>query len=57
MFDKFRSLVIAAEVIGTIEKMTMYETYASIDLVDNDGNKVSITMSITEGAKNDTVRN
>lgn len=55
MFDDFKMILQTAELIGKIEKMTMYETYASIDLVDVDGNKVSITMSITEGVKNDAV--
>lgn len=55
MFDKFKTLLVAAEIIGTIEKMTMYESYASIDLVDKDGKKVSITISVTEGLKNDAV--
>lgn len=55
MYDKFKILLKAAELIGAIEKTTMYETYASIDLVDKDGKKVSITMSVTEGLKNDIV--
>jgi hypothetical protein len=55
MYEKFKTIQRAAEQVGKIEKMTMYETYASIDLVDKDGNKVSLTMSITEGLKNDAV--
>ena len=55
MYEKFKTLLVAAEIIGTIEKATMYETYASIDLVDKDGEKVSLTMSVTEGLKNDVV--
>lgn len=55
MFDDFKMIMQTAELIGKIEKMTMYETYASIDLVDMDGKKVSITMSIAEGLKNDVV--
>ena len=55
MYEKFKIVLKAAELIGTIEKATMYETYASIDLVDKDGKKVSLTMSVTEGLKNDVV--
>lgn len=55
MYENFRFLINAAELIGKIEKITMYETYASIDIVDKDGKKVSITMSVTEVNKNDIV--
>jgi len=55
MYEKFKILMKAAELIGTIEKVTMYETYASIDLVDKGGKKVSLTMSIMEVLKNDIV--
>lgn len=49
MYEKFKTMLKAAEAIGEIEKATMYETYASIDLIDKDGKKVSITISIMEG--------
>lgn len=55
MYENFRFLINAAELIGKIEKMTMYEAYASIDLIDIDGKKVSITMSIAEDLNNDVV--
>jgi hypothetical protein len=55
MFDNFKMIMKAAELIGTIEKMTMYESYASIDLVDKDGKSVSITIAVTEVLKNETV--
>ena len=55
MFNKFKALLRAAEQIGTVEKMTMYETYASIDLTDENGKKISLTLAIMEERKNDTV--
>lgn len=48
MYDKFKVLLEEAECLGKIINATMYETYASIDIVDDNGKKVSLTMTIRE---------
>jgi hypothetical protein len=48
MYDKFKVLLEEAECLGKIVNATMYETYASIDIVDDDGKKISLTMTIRE---------
>lgn len=49
MYDKFKVLLEEAECLGKIVNATMYETYASIDIIADDGKKVSLTMTIREG--------
>lgn len=46
MYDKFKVLMEEAECLGKIVRLTMYETYASIDLVAEDGEEISLTMTI-----------
>ncbi len=48
MYDKFKVLLEEAECLGEIVKATMYETYASIDIVSDKGEQISLTMTIKE---------
>ena len=48
MYKKFKLLLEEAECLGEVVRATMYETYASIDLVAEDGKMVSLTMTINE---------
>lgn len=48
MYDKFKVLLEEAECLGKIVRATMYETYASIDLVADDGKEISLTLTMKE---------
>lgn len=48
MYDKFKWLLEEAECLGTVTNATMYETYANIDIVAEDGKKISLMMTIKE---------
>jgi len=48
MYDKFKWLLEEAECLGTVVNATMYETYANIALVAEDGKKTSLMMTIRE---------
>lgn len=48
MYDKFKVLLEEAECLGKIVNATMYETYASIDIVAEDGKKITLSMTIKE---------
>ena len=49
MYEEFKLFLKAAEMVGKVDKMTMYETYASIDVVAKDGKKMSVSVTIKEG--------
>lgn len=51
MYDKFKVLLEEAECLGKIVNATMYETYASIDIISEDGKKISLSMTIKECAE------
>ena len=46
MYDKFKVLLEEAECLGKIVSTTMYETYASIDIIADDGEEISLNMTI-----------
>ena len=48
MYDKFKWLLEEAECLGNVTNATMYETYANIDIVTEDGKKISLMMTIKE---------
>lgn len=55
MYDKFKVLLKATEYIGEVIRIQMFDSVATIDIVDKDGNQITITVSIKEETKNDTV--
>lgn len=55
MYDKFKWLLEEAECLGKVIRTTMYETYANIDIVADDGKEISLMMTMKEDSKNDTV--
>ena len=46
LFDSFRDLMVFGADIGKVESAHMYENYCSIDGIDKEGNKFTLSMSI-----------
>ena len=55
MYGKFKLLLEEAECLGKVVYAYMSDTYANIDIIADDGKKLSLTMTFKEETKNDTV--
>lgn len=55
MYSKFKVLLEEAEYIGKVVYAHMNENCATIDVVSDDGKKITLTMTCMEDEKNDTV--
>lgn len=55
MYSKFKILLEEAEYLGKVVYAHMSENCATIDVVSDDGRKISLTMTLREEDKNDTV--
>lgn len=48
MYNKFKVLLEEAECFGKVVTASMYETYANIEIIDDNGKKISLTLTIRE---------
>jgi hypothetical protein len=48
VYNKFKVLLEEAEFLGKVVTACMYETYASIEIIDDEGRKISLSMTIKE---------
>ena len=55
MYSKFKILLEEAEYLGKVVYAHMSENCATIDVVADDGKKITLTMTSKEDVKNDTV--
>ena len=55
MYSKFKALLEVAERLGTVVRANMYDTFATIEAVTEDGKKVSWSVNVEEEKQNDTV--
>lgn len=55
MYSKFKILLEEAEYLGKVVYAHMSENCATIDVVSDDGKKITLTMTSKEEDQNDTV--
>lgn len=46
LFEVFRDLMVFGDDIGKVESAHMYDNYCSVDGIDKNGNKFTLSMSI-----------